>query len=270
VAGVNSNQCYEKYLGIPALIGRNQTRAFQAIQSRIWDRLQGWKEKFLSQAEKEVLLKAVIQAISTYTMRIFLLPKSLCHRINSMMRKFWWGHKDNLSRVAWMCWDKMSQSKDVRGLGFRDLEIFNQALLAKQGWCILQKPDSLVGKIFQEKYFWGSSFMTATVGRNPSYAWRTILKARGILDEGLVRRIGDGSSVRIWEDIWVQPTLGYNLQRPIGGVNHEDRVSTLIDTRVDGGINVPKLQEMFSEVDVQAICKIPIAFCHCPLIGRHV
>jgi ribonuclease HI len=211
----------------------------------------------LSQAGKEVLLKAVIQAIPTYTMSIFLLPKSLCHRINSMMRKFWWDHKDNLSRVAWMGWDKMSQSKDVGGLGCRDLEIFNQALLAKQGWRILQKPGSLVGKIFREKYFRGSSFFTATVGRNPSYAWRSMLKARGILDEGLVWRIGDGSSIRIWEDKWVQPTLGYNLKRPIVGVNHEDRVSILIDQE-SRWWNVPKLQEMFSEVEVQTICKIPI------------
>jgi hypothetical protein len=89
-------QCYEKYLGLLALIGRNRTRAFQALQSCIWDRLQGWNEKFLSQAGKEVLLKAVI-AIPTYMMSIFQLPTSLCCRINSTMSRFWWGHKDNLS-----------------------------------------------------------------------------------------------------------------------------------------------------------------------------
>ena len=47
------------------------------------------KEKFLSQAEKEMLLKAVVQAISTYTMSVFQLPKTLCKDINSMMSKFW-------------------------------------------------------------------------------------------------------------------------------------------------------------------------------------
>ena len=48
------------------------------------------------------MLKAVIQAIPTYAMSVFLLPKTLCHDINSMMSKFWWGHKENDSKMAWM------------------------------------------------------------------------------------------------------------------------------------------------------------------------
>jgi hypothetical protein len=50
--------------------------------------MQGWKEKFLSYAGKDVLLKAVVQAIPTYTMSVFWIPKTLCNDINSMMTKF--------------------------------------------------------------------------------------------------------------------------------------------------------------------------------------
>ena len=89
ISGVSSSSCYEKYLGLPSLVGRSRTRSFQSLLERIWKRLNGWKEKFLSQAGKEVLLKAVIQAIPTYTMSIFQLPKVLCKKINSMMARFW-------------------------------------------------------------------------------------------------------------------------------------------------------------------------------------
>jgi hypothetical protein len=58
------------------------------------------------------------------------------------MSKFWWGHKDNDKKIAWMSWGKMGLSKDVGGLGYRDLESFNMALLAKQGWCLIQNPNS--------------------------------------------------------------------------------------------------------------------------------
>lgn len=90
VAGVNSTQSYEKYLGLPSLIGRSRVRSFKNIQGRIWDRINGWKEKLLTHAGKEVLLKSVIQAIPTYTMSVFNLPKTLCKWINSMMLRFWW------------------------------------------------------------------------------------------------------------------------------------------------------------------------------------
>jgi hypothetical protein len=95
VAGISSTQRYEKYLGLPALIGRSKVSSLSGIKGRIWDKMQGWKEKFLSQAGKEVLLKAVVQAIPTYTMSVFQLSKTLCSEINSMMAKFWW-NKINL------------------------------------------------------------------------------------------------------------------------------------------------------------------------------
>jgi hypothetical protein len=93
-AGVNSTTRYEKYLRFLALIGRSKVSAFTNITEKIWEHMNGWKEKFLSQVGKEVLLKAVVQAIPTYTMSVFLLPKKLYKEINSTMSKFWWGHKE--------------------------------------------------------------------------------------------------------------------------------------------------------------------------------
>ena len=54
-------------------------------------KLAGWKEKLLSKAGKEMLIKAVAQAILTYTMSVFKLFDSLCEDLTSMIRNFWWG-----------------------------------------------------------------------------------------------------------------------------------------------------------------------------------
>ena len=58
-------------------------------------KLTGWKEKFLSMVGKEILIKVVVQAIPTHTMSCFLLPKSLCDELNSMVSNFWWGQKND-------------------------------------------------------------------------------------------------------------------------------------------------------------------------------
>ena len=174
VLGVSFSSCYEKYLGLSALVGCSRTRSFQSLLDRIWKRLNGWKERFLSQAGKEVLLKAVIQAIPTYTMSIFKLPRVLCKKINSLMARFWWGHKENLSKTAGLSWDNLSLSKEEGGLGYRDLEDFNTALLAKQGWRFLQNPQSLVAKVYKEKYFLEGTFLDSELGSKPSFAWRSI------------------------------------------------------------------------------------------------
>jgi hypothetical protein len=51
-----------------------------------------------------------------------------------------------------MSWKRMGMAKEWGGLGFRGLELFNLSLLAKQGWRLLQRPDSLAATIIKEKY----------------------------------------------------------------------------------------------------------------------
>ena len=61
-------QHYEKYLGLPSFVGRGKKACFTQIKERIWAKMQGWKEKLLSQTGKEVMIKAVVQSIPIYSM----------------------------------------------------------------------------------------------------------------------------------------------------------------------------------------------------------
>jgi hypothetical protein len=72
-------QSFSKYLGMPTQLGRYKQQVFNYIIDRIWKKLKGWKEKNLSFVGRGTLIKAVIQAIPTYIMSYFMLPKNLCH-----------------------------------------------------------------------------------------------------------------------------------------------------------------------------------------------
>jgi len=79
-----------RYLGIPAIWGRARSTALSWIKDRVAEKLQGWKQKFLSKAGKETLIKAVVQAIPSYAMSIVLFPKNFCAKLCSMVAKYWW------------------------------------------------------------------------------------------------------------------------------------------------------------------------------------
>ena len=86
--GVPEIKQYEKYLGIPAIVGRNKRASLNYIKDRVWSKLQKWMEKLLSQPRKEVLLKVMIQAIPTFAMGCFKLSVGLCRDIEMLIRKF--------------------------------------------------------------------------------------------------------------------------------------------------------------------------------------
>ena len=79
---------YEKYLGLPMVGGKSKVNTFRELREKILKRVMGWKEKFISQARREIIIKTVAQAIPTYTMGILKIPKSLCDTINSTLAKY--------------------------------------------------------------------------------------------------------------------------------------------------------------------------------------
>ena len=68
-----------------------EEKFLNSLKERIVQRLKGWKEKFLSKAGREVLIKAIAQSIPTYAMNCFQLPKTWCDEISSLISSYWWG-----------------------------------------------------------------------------------------------------------------------------------------------------------------------------------
>ncbi|XP_035551682.1 uncharacterized protein LOC118349865 [Juglans regia] len=195
IAGVRSYVQYERYLGLPVMVGKSRINSFKCIQEKVKSKLSSYKVKTLSLAGKEIFIKAVVQALPSYSMRVFQLPCSFLKSINKVTQNYWWGQQEQVGRIHWVSYNSMGKAKTKGGLGFRDLGSFNVAMLDKQGWRLLPFPDSLASQVLKWKYFPRVSFMEAKVGSNPSYIWRSIMAARSLLDHGTCWRIGNGREV---------------------------------------------------------------------------
>lgn len=75
----------EKYLSLPMACGKY----LKELQEKISKRVIGRKEKFIFKAGQKVLINIVVQAIPTYSMSLFRLPKSIWDNINSLLAKYW-------------------------------------------------------------------------------------------------------------------------------------------------------------------------------------
>ena len=65
-------------------------------------------------------------------MGCFKLPLDLCKEIEALIKKFWWVQRGDRKKIHWVKWEETTKSKTIRGIGFRDLTMFKDSLLAKQ------------------------------------------------------------------------------------------------------------------------------------------
>lgn len=219
-------------------------------------RFHGWYGKFLSAGGKEVLLKSVAMAMPVYAMSVFKLPKITYQNLTSAMTNFWWNAQDQegKKKIHWVSWEKMCLEKKHGGLGFRDLEKFNQAMLAKQWWRLLINPESLCARFLRSMYYPQGVFLSAVLGSRPSYAWRSILFGRVLLEKGLRRGVGSGEEINVWIDKWLFDDAPKAPLRKPALFDLDLRVCDLICPQTktwDRG----KLEENFFERDIELILK---------------
>lgn len=132
------------YLGNSLVLGNNKRKEFCKIKKKVLNRVQGWNAQLLSKAGKTTLIKNVAQSIHFYTMSTFVLFKSLCNELDSIIWKFWWQVNSNSLRyLAFKNWKDIRKQKNAGGLGFRWYSDFNTSLLSKLMWMIVNDKNSL-------------------------------------------------------------------------------------------------------------------------------
>jgi len=116
--GAKAVEAQSRYLGFPIPFGRSKKVVFSVVMHRVWKKVKGWKERFLSRAGKETLIKAVAQAIRNYILSCYKMPVGCYREIDSMLAKFWWGSNMDQKKIHWMSWERLSKAKVDGGMGF--------------------------------------------------------------------------------------------------------------------------------------------------------
>jgi hypothetical protein len=148
---------------------------FKSTKGKFSKHASDWCEKYMSSGAKEILIKAILQSISTYAMGVFKFPLGLIDDLQHIIRNFWWSDEENRRRMHWLSWDKMTRPKSQGGMGFRDLRIFNQTLLARQAWRLIKFPDSLCAQLLRSRYYPSGDLLDTAFIQNQSQTWQGVL-----------------------------------------------------------------------------------------------
>ncbi len=144
------------------------------------------------------------------------------------------------------------------GLDFRNLHKFNEALLAKQVWHLMNDTSSLFYQVFKAKFFPHCSILETDTKTRGSYAWQSIIKTRKVILKGGAWQVGTGNSIKIWKHRW----LLEDNHRTI--ITHGPQL--LQDCTVDQLILQPKMEwdnalidKLFLPYDAEAVKNIPLS-----------
>jgi hypothetical protein len=119
-------------------------------------------------------------------MSIFLLHKSLCTALDKSFKDFWWGFpKGKSQNLSLKSWRSICIPRHLGGLGIRNMNDVNLALVTKLGWKVFSNLDCLSVNQLREKYIYYGTFLSSPVLSNASWLWKDILHCKSHLTQPL-------------------------------------------------------------------------------------
>ncbi|KAL4298891.1 hypothetical protein AHAS_Ahas17G0046200 [Arachis hypogaea] len=202
-AGYKETKEIGRYLGSYIVEGRDSKRNYGHILDKVKNKLKGWKQKSLSIAGRVVLAQSSIGPIANFAMQHSKLPKGICSKVEKAQRNFVWGSDENHRRVHLISWETLCLPKDAGGLGFKRLEVMNQAFLFKICWNLNEDPDTLWARVLWYKYCNGDTNRPHNPTVGCSNLWRALQQVWPTFEENIVHRIGNGENTKFWKDKWL-------------------------------------------------------------------
>lgn len=147
--------------------------------------------------------------------------------------------------------------KELGGMGFQNIRVFNLALLGKQGWSLINKPNSLVARVLKARYYPQIDFIYVSIETNSSYSWMSIWTSRAVVKEGIGWRISNGNRVCVWQDLWLKNDVSSLARILMHVVDPHLMVNDLIDVG-QGCWNNRLEKACMHHDDAQNVKRIPL------------
>nr|GEV15128.1 hypothetical protein [Tanacetum cinerariifolium] len=158
---------------VPLITKRLGIKNCKCLVDKVRSRISNWKNKFLSCAGRLQLIASILESIQVNWCTVFLLPKTVIKEINSLLMGFLWCNGKLSRGKAKIAWKKICKPKSHGGLGLKDLEIWNKALLI-------------------------------SIDPNDSWGWKNLMEIRNEIRKHVWCKLGDGMTTSTWYDNWCE------------------------------------------------------------------
>lgn len=154
------------------------------------------KAKSLNMVGRRIIVQSSFVTVPTYSMQSIAIPVSTCNEIDRIYRNFLWGHEENTRKIHTVNCNDICKPRNMGGLGLRKVCDFNVAFLTKMAWQSNQ--DKLWVRDFRDKYVKEADFLHPPNYMNGSWRWKSILKGKNIVSEGVKWKVGNRNSINFW------------------------------------------------------------------------
>ena len=96
------------------------------------------------------------------------------------------GDEENRRKTHWLAWDKLTRPKGEGPMGYHDLRLFKQVLLAKLAWRILVFLESLVARELKAKYYPHGHLLDTVFLQSTSVTWQGIMHGMDLLKQCVI------------------------------------------------------------------------------------
>ena len=175
----------------------------------------------------------MLYSMQTFWTGIFLFPKKVIKEVEQLIRRFLWSGLDLNSSGAKVAWVDIATPKEEGGLGIRQLEDINLAMMTCHiGNLCMPRSTSMWVNWVRVYLIREHSFWDLPIPSNCSWTWRKLLGMRDRIRPFIYHNIGDGTDTMLWFDNWLPmgPILSNFEERVIydSGLSRHARVSSII------------------------------------------